>query len=218
MYQIHKAEYYKLYDAEVNSFIDYFYSDDELINYIARWFNYNHVYFYKNDISHQVFHNSFIEKCTCDKNQLLTYGKYLYLKRFIIYDNYDRIINIHDYKKDAFKLWQYKYKKNNYNWSDYYFFKRRKINKKYSKWRRQFLNYEYRKDPVPYIHKIRGGGWWSSPHTAQIIRMYKNPEYKKFNRGSIKEVPTWWDDRYRRVQKSWKEQTKCRHQWEKNLK
>ncbi len=76
-------------------------------------------------------------------------------------------------------------------------------------------NYIYRKTPVPYTKKIRGGPRWSPPHTAGIIRMYKNPEYKDFNRGSIKEIPTWWDERDRRVQKNWKEQRKVRHQWER---
>ena len=93
MYQTQKAEYYKLYDAGIGEFIYYFYSDNELIDFIARSFNYN--YFYDNNgISHQVLKNSFIEKCTCDKNQLFTWGKYFYVKHFILYDNYDRIIVI----------------------------------------------------------------------------------------------------------------------------
>ena len=218
MYQVHKSEYYKLYDAKVKDFIRYFYSDNELIDYIFYYFNYSYVYPYEeNDLFYQILNNSFIERCTCDKNQLLTYGKYKDLKHLILYDNYNRIINVHNYKEDAFKVWEVKYKNNRYSWSDCYFYSKRRLRKKYNNWRKQNINYEYRKDPVPYIHKLRGGSWWSSPHTAQIIRMYKNPEFKGYNRGSIKEIPTWWDDRNRRVQKSWKKQTKCRHQWEKNL-
>lgn len=78
-------------------------------------------------------------------------------------------------------------------------------------------SYEYRKDPVPHIHKFRGGPNWSPPHTRKITRIYKNPEYKQFNRGTLKEIPQWWDDRSRDVQRSWKEQSKVRHQWERKI-
>lgn len=76
-------------------------------------------------------------------------------------------------------------------------------------------HYEYRKDPVPYTRKIKGGPRWSSPHTVKIKKLYSIPEYKCFNRGSIKKLPSWWDDRSRDIQKCWKKQRKVRHQWQK---
>lgn len=75
--------------------------------------------------------------------------------------------------------------------------------------------YTFRKDPVPHTKKIRGGPKYPPPHTAKIFRMYANPEFKGFNRKTKKCIPSWWDDRNRIVQKSWKEQSKARHQWEK---
>ena len=77
------------------------------------------------------------------------------------------------------------------------------------------FNYRYRKDPVPHTRKWRGGPSQSPPHTAKIMRMYANPDYKYFNRGSTKEIRQWWDDHYRRTQRSWKEQSKARHQWQR---
>lgn len=43
-------------------------------------------------------------------------------------------------------------------------------------------------------------------------RMYANPEYKEFNRGSHKDLPDgWWDDWYRHREKNWKKHRK--YQW-----
>lgn len=41
MYQVLHEEFYKLYDASVDKIIDYFYSKDELIKFIARWYRTN---------------------------------------------------------------------------------------------------------------------------------------------------------------------------------
>ncbi len=208
MYKIPQEEYYKLYDSSVDEFIDYFYSKEELIKFIAKWY---HVDSFNDDI----LFNSFLNRITCDINQLFDE------KRFILYDNYNRIINIHDFEDEALEFYnKNKSKYNTLTWHDYYLRLRRYVKHKHnhSFYWKQKINYEYRKDPVPYIHKIRGGPLWSSPHTAKIMRMYLNPEYKEFNRGSKKEIPQWWDDRTRRVQKSWKEQSKARHQWQRGIK
>lgn len=79
-------------------------------------------------------------------------------------------------------------------------------------------SYEFRKDPVPWTRKYRGGPHWSPPHTAKLFKMYANPEYKEFNRGTMHELPSWWDDRSRCVQRSWKAQSKARHQWQRGKK
>ena len=82
--------------------------------------------------------------------------------------------------------------------------------------KRFYHSFVYRKTPVPYTRKIRGGcRYGSSPRTKHIFMMYDNPEYKEFNRGSPKVVPKWWDDKIRCYQRSWKEQSKCRRQWER---
>ena len=84
-------------------------------------------------------------------------------------------------------------------------------------WQKMNFNYQFRKTPVPHTRKWRGGSNYRNPHTAKIMRMYKNPEYKNFNRGSYHEIPTWWDEKMRDPQRSWKVQSKCRHQWEAHV-
>lgn len=212
MYEIPHVEYYKLYDASIDENVDYFYSREELVKFISKWYRLS------SDTEEEVI-NSFIRQCVCNKNELFQIDIYGYYKIYILYDNYNRIINVHDFEDSALKLFHLGGKLATWSAFDLYIWRNRiKVSRKYNQWKKTNHKYEYRKDPVPHTRKIRGGPWWSPPHTSQIIKMYANPKYKKFNRGSKKDIPIWWDDRHRRVQKSWKEQSKVRHQWEKNLK
>ena len=199
MYQISHEEFYKLYDASVDKIINYFYSKNELIKFIASWY---YTEKWTDDFlkHHKSLSNSFIEQCTCDMNELFKSSWDQHYRCYILYDNFDRIINVHDFESDALKLYQ--------NWEA-----EGKTNTEVL--RRIDSNYRYRKDPVPHIRKWRGGPRQSPPHTAKIMRMYANPDYKYFNRGSTKEIRQWWDDHYRRTQRSWKEQSKARHQWQR---
>ena len=199
MYQISHEEFYKLYDASVDKIINYFYSKNELIKFIASWY-YTEEWVDDFLKHHKSLSNSFIEQCTCDMNELFKSSWDQYYRCYILYDNFDRIINVHDFESDALKLYQ--------NWEA-----EGKTNTEVL--RRIDSNYRYRKDPVPHIRKWRGGPRQSPPHTAKIMRMYANPDYKYFNRGSTKEIRQWWDDHHRRTQRSWKEQSKARHQWQR---
>lgn len=204
MYSVNNVEYYKIYDAKNDEIIKYLYSKDELVNFIAHCYKFT----YYDEID-----NPFISNCAVVLKELN--NPY----RYIIYDNFNRIINIHDLKKDALKYFNFM-KENGksfpWNFGDRFLNNINKKRKKYNKYHDYSDNYEYRKDPVPYTHKWRGGPYQRAPRTAKIVRMYKNPEYKKFNRGSVTMIPIWWDDRRRTVQRSWKSQSKFRHQWEKN--
>ena len=199
MYQISHEEFYKLYDASVDKIINYFYSKNELIKFIASWY-YTEEWVDDFLKHHKSLSNSFIEQCTCDMNELFKSSWDQHYRCYILYDNFDRIINVHDFESDALKLYQ--------NWEA-----EGKTNTEVL--RRIDSNYRYRKDPVPHIRKWRGGPRQSPPHTAKIMRMYANPDYKYFNRGSTKEISQWRDDHYRRTQRSWKEQSKARHQWQR---
>ena len=213
MYKISNEYFYKLYDAEYNEITDYFYSDDEIINFIARWFH---------DDFWGITYNSFLEQCTCDIKDLFKQGD-CYYRRYMFYDNYNRIINARDFKEKAFDLYK-KWKVDgsslkkcyweNIHWKYRYKFKIHN-KKKYEYLSKRKTMFEYRKDPVPFVHKWRGGSSQSGPGTARIIRMFANPDYKEFNRGSRHGIPQWWDDRSRCVQRSWKEQSKAKHQWER---
>jgi len=123
------------------------------------------------------------------------YFSYLYI------DGYGRKLEVRTYKNEA---WDY--------FSRYF---RHQVKSEKSYWRRnKTYKGEFRREPVQSL-----GGKWNrkgpshhQPRMRQITAMYKNPEYKEFNRGDKIEFP-WWDDIYRKPQKCWKEQRKTRHQW-----
>jgi hypothetical protein len=119
------------------------------------------------------------------------------------WDGHGRRITPQVYRNEA---WDYfiKYLKNKPSY----------INKKRSYWvKKRIYKGMFRREPVEGIHKSRG---WKdeSPHNHKkaLLAMYANPEYKKYNRGSHKEVEEW---NYTTVEKNWKTQRKVRHQWEK---
>ena len=121
MYQVPHEEFYKLYDASVDKIIDYFYSKDELIKFIARWYRTGE---WVDDFFryHKSVSNSFIEQCTCDVNELFKSNWDQYYRCYILYDNFDRIINVHDFESDALKLyqnWEAEGKTNTYSWSSF---------------------------------------------------------------------------------------------------
>lgn len=94
MYRVYIVEYYKIYDAKFNEFVDYFYSKEELVKFISKWY-------YK--IDNNEIRNSFIDKCTCIENELMSFPNY---RRYMIFDNYDRIINIRDFEQDSWDFFQ----------------------------------------------------------------------------------------------------------------
>lgn len=121
MYKISNEYFYKLYDAEYDEITDYFYSDDEIVNFIARWFH---------DDFWGITYNSFLEQCTCDIKDLFKQGD-CYYRRYMFYDNYNRIINACDFKEKAFNLYKKwkadgsfkKYYWENIRWKNRYRFK-----------------------------------------------------------------------------------------------
>ena len=105
MYQVPHEKFYKLYDASVDKIINYFYSKNELIRFIATWYRTDE---WVDDFlkHHKSIKNSFIEQCTCDVNELFKSSWDQYYRCYILYDNFDRIINVHDFESDALKLYQ----------------------------------------------------------------------------------------------------------------
>lgn len=160
MYSIQRKEYYKLYDASVGEFTDYFYSDDELIKFIARWFR-EEAYVDEDIRYHKRYSNSLIEQCTCNVNDLFKSSWDHYYKQYMLYDNYDRIINIKDFEDKALKLFKEHLKNGTaYSYTDNFWWRWRrkhKVNQKRQYWWRMRNNYRYRIDPAPHTRKWRDG-------------------------------------------------------------
>lgn len=116
--------------------------------------------------------------------------------KWIFYDGYWRIINPRDYKEDALLLCKSLY-----------------LGKKRKKYYVKSKVYKgtFRETPVPTTGKVKGGPSAKPRRVAGLFRMYNNPEYKSFNRGSKKELPDGWDYPHRQTQKCWKKHRK--HQY-----
>lgn len=215
MYYPCQEEFYKVWNAIEGQFV-FKGSREELISHIAAMFankSYEISILNKKELWFHIYFgqysNSFIEKCACSLHEKNRY--------FYIFDNFDRIINVIDLMEESFNLYQ-KWRETwifpNYIHSDYWL-----KNKKFKKnQHRALLCFKYRREPVPYTRKLRGRKRWRKPRTKHIFLMYDNPEYKEFNRGTKKLVPSCWDDKIRCSQKSWKEQSKARHQWQRGNK
>lgn len=181
-----------------------FKNENELIFFIARAFRKRMWYYFNPDADLYLR-----EELNRLDNPYFNEG--VFKNRYVITDKYGTLLNIAYLREKALyardKLLEQGWKGENQLTVLYLPFKKEK---------RFYHSFVYRKTPVPYTRKIRGGRrYGSSPRTKHIFMMYDNPEYKEFNRGSPKLIPKWWDDKARCYQRSWKEQSKCRHQWEK---
>ena len=212
MYYPNQSEIYKILDFRNNSVL-FEGSKDELIRMIAMKYRssfeaYQEGYFsnfskspYYTYYTHSIYVNWLIGHSFC--GELPSEDKYYQLK-----DSSGRILNMKDFEEESFAFYIKNKDKNSF-----FRFYIPPIN------RRKFKHQsKYRQEPVPYTSKYRGGSWWRKPHTKHIFLMYDNPEYKEFNRGTKKLVPSYWDDKIRRPQRSWKEQSKARHQWQRGNK
>ena len=80
--------------------------------------------------------------------------------------------------------------------------------------------FRFRIDPVPGTGNFGHGSCYRHPKTTQEIRNNASDQYENYTRGKRRNLPTTYDDIYRSngSSKSWKNQGKHRHQWQKNLK
>lgn len=91
-------------------------------------------------------------------------------------------------------------------------------NKKHSVWWHNTRgHYRYRKDPVPYTGIHYGGFGRNVKHWFRSYRQDRTPEHEPYVRKKAMVPNTWDSEPFHHFEKSWKHQTKCRHQWEKNL-
>ena len=89
---------------------------------------------------------------------------------------------------------------------------------------KNFIQYKFRCEPVPFVRKRVGSWfrcWYKTPKTINERRQfYGSKEYIRLKRNPIN-LPERNDDYLRsdiRTRKSWKKRSKCRKQWEKYVK
>lgn len=114
--------------------------------------------------------------------------RYVYCRHLIVYDEFERIVNLHEIKESA-KIYKPRYK---------------------STKRTRGCYFEYRKDPVPYIHKRRGS-YYRKIKTTNRKYYLDLTSWMEDSRTS--NIVIKWNDEYPRFEtKSWK-QNKKRKQW-----
>jgi hypothetical protein len=134
----------------------------------------------------------------------ITNEEYFSYRRFRFYESYcNELIpyNIFDIYNEVMQKY-YELKKRNIYTSYWY----TPSNKKSKKQGRKYHN-----------------GWHfkhKSSHHKRTLVLASDPEYKKYTkpRSNGKNIPTPWDDPVRKVQGSWKYQTKSKKQYGKNIK
>ena len=182
MYQVSCPHRYYIWDFRDLRYIEQFESVDELIEFIAC--GYREVPVYDRDFTRTgvTVTNIFIDRCACSINE----GEN---RRYFIFDNRNRILNVHAYEDRALVLYKKKVFEGEFNWITHHNFYT-KLNgypSRHSLWKAWDKNTpEFRRGPVPHTGKWKGGPWQSCPHTFQIKKMYANPEFKGYNRISNK--------------------------------
>lgn len=124
---------------------------------------------------------------------------------YILYEN-DRILNKYDVRKEAENWYILTLKK-----------KEKERNKKYF-YRYKNLYFEFRKDPVPFVHGIFGGRthWFRKIKRGkrEYLQMLDS-SYIKYRRIAKKRelVISWGDDHIRKYNNNWKSSSKRKKQW-----
>lgn len=129
------------------------------------------------------------------------YGHNIYNKAFVME------VSNHHYSEEIRAEWWEQHKEKNADTTK----------NKWSRWSLPDKCYpEFRRGPVPYIHKRRSYCFFRGIRTYNEIKQTTDPEYKEFTRKSRgKNLPTAWDDHVRDWRDDgWKSQGKHKHQWE----
>ena len=123
-----------------------------------------------------------------------------YFRDKAILNQYGQVIDARKYKQAALALLHEENAKRTYRWY------------------RQTPPYEFRKDPVPFVHKRHYGRycrrWRNWKHNLLTDSI---PEYREYVRTKAIQPDKWDVEPFEETSKSWKHNTKCRHQWEIHL-
>lgn len=146
---------------------------------------------------------------TCSFYHPMRHEVVQHLRDIMIIDNNDRIIDPRDYEKEALKEFCEPVKiYRQYN----------NITKKH--YRRHHKQYKWRYDPVPGVRHARHPRikrWRTVKHWHRSYRDDRIPEHAPYVRKKAMVPDPWVYEPFEHPEKSWKHNTKCRHQWEKNL-
>lgn len=205
MYSIKKERYYFYEFGTFNFELKRIFSNyNELIYFLA----YAQVDKLQISRKEKIYHNKYLDEINLTLNDLkcfLTYkNEYVsYIRPFLFLDENNSIIDVRNFYEDII------YVRNQID----------EKRKKYDKRRPLPGGYVFRKTPIPYTGKNRSG-WTRDVKYGHIIKDLKNPENKDYvKKNKYRDLlEPYCDLPYKRTTKSWKEQCKKRHQWQKHEK
>lgn len=152
------------------------------------------------------YNNKYLDKLNLNFNDVFNFidfngDMYQIIRPYVFFDSNFKIIDIRYFYEDIIKEREQilKERKNYYQ--------------------RKYQHITFRQDPIPYTGKYRGFSYRNVKY-KRLIKDFKNPENKKYVRKKkyYDILEPYFDFPYQNISKSWKDQTKNRHQWEKNLK
>lgn len=192
--------------------------EKDLIQYLSRWYTRPYMSYKKVfDISDLNLTGK--DLCLHTVGTFPYYDTVYCLRKLMIVDGYNRVVDISRYKKEVENIWANEKSRSNVKTSceleygDWLEIKN---------WRNVTHRYRYRIDPVPFIHNYNNGPYQHKKY-KHILKMVLDPEYKEYNRIShyysvLDGVYYWEPFNVRSVSKSWKDNKKIKKQWQKNLK
>lgn len=208
-------KFYKLYDLSKGCYIKTFETKNDMIRFLAYHQRLNEWYGnYRKGLEGQLgYYNHYLDNINLTFNDTIrvydgpSEFKY-FIRPYVFIDPDDRIIDPREYIDEIINFYKANQSiKREYN--AYYYYKYVKCLP------------EFREGPVPGTgkrHQHRGS-YYRIPKTIRDKRTNCIEEHKEFIRGkrSNKHLPDPWDEYTRsdRRSKSWKDQSKKKHQWEK---
>ena len=195
MYKIKKERKYYIFDCIDNKYLATYEGLDALIEGIA--VHYNYLYWWNEKLGNRLLRDYNCTMCDTINYTEMENGT-LTLRRYVVFDDMFRIIDVRMYEKE---ILAYGIRKPTLRWSN------PSLKYKYEKTKPEFRN-----GPVPNT----GGGryrFYRHPHTFSEIRQNSIPEHEEFVRKKRKYIPTVWDDLPRGTSRCWKDQSKKKKQW-----
>lgn len=155
-----------------------------------------------------IYNNCYLDGINLTLNDCSNYinckgEKISYIRPYVFFNEDLAIVDTREFYEDVIKMKEFLSKR---KFSGYNFY-----------WDEIYKNHIFRQTPVPFTGKRRGGSCRNVKY-GRIIRDLKNPENKEFIRKKryYDILEPYFDLPYKKETKSWKEQTKRRHQWEKH--
>lgn len=188
------------FDMQRWEWIKRFENEQELITYLASCLRYCYFYYGENEKpSGKTIESTLTHRINYSGNDTGTSLGSVYFRDIMIIDQNNSIIDPRKYKDQVLRA-----------------FLEKQNRRYYPNRHRQLKNHKFRSEPVPGTGKRKKGWGRNVKHWFKSYREDRIPEHKAYVRKKAMVPNTWESEPFHHDERSWKHQTKCRHQWEKH--